>query len=306
MPKLTICRGVSGSGKSTWARNQGATVVSRDSIRDMLYVIHRQDPHEYYKLSKDILSACENRVTVVQDSMIAAMLRTGNDVIVDNTNVQFTFVKAIAKIGYRYGADVEVKVFDVPLDGAIRRDSYRGLGGGRLVGPDVITKQYNSLKANKSMKLDPVSYPKPYTGTPGKPVAIMCDIDGTLADMGDKRGPYDLNVEVDTVRSKVAELVDTLWCTDIYTVIIMSGRKEDCRGATDKWLWNNGIGHDHLFMRKSDDNRSDNLIKADLFDEFVRDNYDVQFVIDDRPQVCDMWRRLGLEVFQVADPYKEF
>ena len=32
------------------------------------------------------------------------------------------------------------------------------------------------------------------------------------------------------------------------------------------------------------------------------DTFDVRYVIDDRPQVCDIWRELGLRVMQVVDP----
>src|SRR3982751_5434830 len=118
MPKLTILRGISGSGKSTWARQQRAVVVSRDAIRDMLFPLHSNDPEAYYQQDKEVLSVCENNVTMVQNSSIAGLLRGGQDVIVDNTNISFQFVKALAKIGHRYGAEVEVKVFDIPLDQA--------------------------------------------------------------------------------------------------------------------------------------------------------------------------------------------
>lgn len=295
MARLTICRGLSGSGKSTWCAVQAGypVIVSRDALRVALF---GSDGPEYYQ-AKDLRER-EELITQVEHDAIRRALRAGRDVISDNTNIEMKFVNALAKIGYACDAEVVVKVFDVTSDVAYARNVARAEAGGRNVPREAIARQANRFKPYAQLPERPVV--KPYTGTPGKPVAIMCDIDGTLADMGDKRGPYDLNVEVDTVRGKVADLVDTLWCTDIYTVIIMSGRKEDCRAATDKWLWDNGIGHDHLFMRKSDDNRADNLIKADLFDEHVRDNFDVQFVFDDRQQVVDMWRKMGLDCFQVA------
>jgi len=61
-----------------------------------------------------------------------------------------------------------------------------------------------------------------------------------------------------------------------------------------------GVNFDELFMRPEGDMRPDNIVKAELFDTYVRDNYDVQFVIDDRDQVVDMWRRMGLACLQVA------
>lgn len=301
MTKLTILRGISGSGKSTWARQQNAVVVSRDSIRDMLFELHKRDDQAYYKQDKEVLSACESSVTVVQDKTIEGLLRAGTDVIVDNTNTSFKFVRALAKIGYRCGAEVEVKVFDVPLAEAVMRDAKRAMAGGRGVGPDVIKRQYESFKHSKSMTLDPVVYPEPYSGTPGKPKAFMFDLDGTTYHMGDKRGPYAHNVDVDDPDEIIQELVNAISIVTGWRSIAMSGRKEVTRELTEYCLQRDGVMYDHLFMRADGDDRPDNLIKGDLFDEFVRDNFDVQFVFDDRDQVVDMWRRIGLKCIQVQE-----
>lgn len=300
MPKLTILRGISGSGKSTWARQQNATIVSRDAIRDMLFELHKADDQAYHKQDKNILSACESSVTVVQNSTIAGLLRDGHDVIVDNTNIEWAFVKALAKIGYRYGAEVEVKVFDIPLDTAVMRDLNRKAMGGRSVGSAVISKQHQRLKSNKSMTLDPVQVAKPYFGTPGKPKAFMFDLDGTTYHMNDKRGPYAENVDVDDPDELIQEIINAISIVTGWIPIAMSGRKEVTRVLTEQCLDRDGVMYDHLFMRADGDNRSDNLVKIDLFDENVRDNFDVQFVFDDRDQVVEAWRRMGLKCLQVA------
>lgn len=54
-------------------------------------------------------------------------------------------------------------------------------------------------------------------------------------------------------------------------------------------------------MRPADDNRDDALVKYELFNKYVRDNYDVLGVFDDRNRVVDMWRRIGLTCYQVAE-----
>ncbi len=56
-------------------------------------------------------------------------------------------------------------------------------------------------------------------------------------------------------------------------------------------------------MRKTGDKRDDTIVKKELFDSFKNDYY-VEYVIDDRPKVVRMWRSLGLFTFQVND--KEF
>lgn len=306
MAKLTILRGLSGSGKSTWAAQQNAAVVSRDSIRVMMY---GSDKADYYAVDKDILGERERTVTIIQDRMIEGLLKSGKDVIVDNTNTEWKFVKALAKIGYRCGAEVEVKVFDVSLNEAIARDIQRGTSGGRFVGDIVIKKQHERLSKNKSMTLDPVAPVKPYNGTPGKPKAFIVDIDGTLAHMNDKRGPFDwAKVGLDDVDQTIADIVLVLSegsfsLGDDWNVIVMSGRDEACRGETEEWLFKHCIPYNHLFMRPKGDMRKDNIVKHELFNEHVRNNFDVMFVLDDRQQVVDMWRRMGLTCLQVAESF---
>lgn len=300
MSKLTIMRGVSGSGKSTWAEAQvGALVVSRDRIRAAMFGSADQD---YYAVPKEELHRKENLVTEIQDEAIASGLRAGMHVIVDNTNVRPKFMKPIAEIGFKAGAEVEVKVIEVPLKEAIRRNAQRALYGGRNVPEKVIKEQFNALEQTKDYVLPTPHTPEPYHGTPGKPVAFLVDIDGTLAHMRDKRGPFDWKkVGLDDVDEVVADIVNDLWAMGDYEVIVMSGRDAVCRDETERWLNDNGIPFHHLFMRPEGDMRKDSIVKAELFDENVRDEFDVKFVLDDRNQVVDMWRSMGIKTLQVAE-----
>lgn len=304
MSRLIILRGVSGSGKSTWAKTQNALVVSRDTVRHGILNIPSD---EYYAQDKDRIAYLENLVTVTEDSWIAGALKNGYDVIVDDTNIEWKYVKRLAKIGYRYGADVEVKVFDVHPNEAIMHDHMRAQRGGRGVGETIIRKQYDRFKATKSKTLEPVPEVKPYNGTPGMPKAFLVDVDGTLAHMRN-RGPFDWKrVGEDEVDEKIVDVVNMIEAGsleslgNLISVIVMSGRDEACRIETENWLFDvAGVHFDELFMRPEGDMRPDNIVKAELFDTYVRDNYDVQFVIDDRDQVVDMWRRMGLACLQVA------
>ena len=42
-------------------------------------------------------------------------------------------------------------------------------------------------------------------------------------------------------------------------------------------------------------------VKHELFNKHVRHDYNVRGAFDDRNQVVEMWRAIGLTVFQVAD-----
>lgn len=301
MPKMIILRGVSGSGKSTWARSQrdafGTMIVSRDDIRVMVY---GSDGPDYYDVRKEILSLREQRVTVVQDAMIESILKSGFDVIVDNTNIEWKYVKALAKIANRVGAEVEVKVFDIPVHLAIANDNLRGSAGGRKVGIDVIRKQHSRFQGTKDKTLEPAFVPTPYHGTPGKPKAFLFDLDGTVYHMNGKRGPYDHNVDVDDPDEVVIDIVNTLALDTDYVAIAMSGRKTATRDTTIDCMKRDGLYFDHLFMRADGDDRADNIIKDELFETHIKDNFDVKFVLDDRNQVVDMWRAKGIKCLQVA------
>ena len=215
----------------------------------------------------------------------------------DNTNTEWKFVKSIAKIGYRYGAEVEVKTFDVPLITAKMRIAGRHKAGGRHVADRIVESQYERLQKTKNMSLPVVPPVQSYNGTPGKPKAFLYDLDGTTYHMADKRGPYDHNVDVDDPDPVIQDIVRSL--SQFYVPVAMSGRVEATRTMTEFSLNRDGVPFDYLFMREDGDFRADNIVKAELFDKYVRSNFDVQFVLDDRQQVVDTWRAMGIKTLQV-------
>lgn len=305
MPTLYITRGISGSGKSTWARSRfGAVVVSRDDLRAALF---GSDGPDYYAASKEVLRDREDYITKIEKVMIETTLKAGKDVVSDNTHTMMKYVNQTAKIGYRVGAKVEVVLFDVPLDVALARVKGRAAAGGRSVPEGAMRRQHDQLQGSKNHTLNPPAPLRPYHGTPGKPKAFLFDLDGTVYHMNNKRGPYDHNVDVDDPDPVVQGIVNTLatapWESNgpELVAIAMSGRKTVTRFTTIAAMNRDNLWADHLFMRADGDDRADNIIKAELFDTHVRDNFDVQFVLDDRNQVVDMWRAMGLKCLQVAE-----
>jgi len=131
------------------------------------------------------------------------------------------------------------------------------------------------------------------------PRAIICDIDGTLAITGD-RSPFDWKkVGLDTLNYPVAKLVEIMNRYG-HKIILCSGRDESCRDETIKWLKYYQIKYDHLFMRPEKDNRKDSIIKEEIYNKHIKDKFYIEFVLDDRDQVVDLWRKkLGLPCFQV-------
>lgn len=142
--------------------------------------------------------------------------------------------------------------------------------------------------------------------TPSKPRAIICDIDGTLAHRqeigGIARSPYDWHrVSEDMVDENIAELIRKLNASGLW-IAIFSGRDSVCHAQTTKWLNDNKIPYDGLYMRPQGDNRKDSVVKRELYEKHIKDKYDVLCVLDDRNQVVKMWREeLGLTCLQVAE-----
>lgn len=131
---------------------------------------------------------------------------------------------------------------------------------------------------------------------------ILCDIDGTLAIRGN-RSPFDwLKVGIDTVNIPIKVILEKF--SNMYSsheVVLVSGRDEVCRAQTELWLMENQIKFKEVLMRPQGDNRKDSIVKKEIYDKYIKDKYFVEFVLDDRNQVVEMWRSLGLTCLQVAE-----
>jgi hypothetical protein len=132
---------------------------------------------------------------------------------------------------------------------------------------------------------------------------IICDIDGTLAIIGN-RNPYDASKasEVDKLNVPVAEILKRF--KNEYVIIFMTGRFNKFKEQTIRFIEKhlNWTTDEYLlYMRNDTDWSKDRLAKMNMYNEHIKDKYEVLFVLDDRNQVVDMWREdLGLTCLQVA------
>lgn len=83
-------------------------------------------------------------------------------------------------------------------------------------------------------------------------------------------------------------------------VICVTGRTEKYRAETEQWLKDNDLPFHDLFMRPDGDHRPDYELKKEIYEKYIKDDYKVLGVFEDRTQVVKMWRSLGLTCFQVA------
>ena len=130
----------------------------------------------------------------------------------------------------------------------------------------------------------------------------LFDLDGTLALM-DGRSPFEWDrVGEDLPNPAVIRIVRMITLAG-EPLGFISGRMEQCRQQTTDWLTSHTVlpSVPHLWMRKDDDFRPDEIIKREIYYNEIAPRWDVQGIFDDRNKVVAMWRSLGLTCFQVAD-----
>ena len=75
------------------------------------------------------------------------------------------------------------------------------------------------------------------------PLAIICDLDGTLAHLNG-RSPYDASTCLDDIlNTPVAHIVQTYAGIGV-AIILVSGREARFRRPTEQWLEKHGIHHE--------------------------------------------------------------
>ena len=282
MPKQIIAmKGLPGSGKSHWAKQwvetrDGWKRVNNDDLRLMFNGVQYSKKHEKF-------------LGVARRTLCNQVLSNGYNLVVDNCNLSPAAVRELEALASQFGATLEWHSFtDVPVETCITRDAQRP----NPVGRKVIMRMYDDFLAPPKVV---------YTPPEGKPLAVICDIDGTLAIKSPNRGVYDFaRVGEDSLNDRVHDAFVRLTPGKTHC-LIMSGREEKYREVTEAWLQGHNVFFDKLFMRPTGDTRRDDIVKRELFDTYVRDNYHVTCVLDDRDRVVRMWRDLGLTCLQVAE-----
>lgn len=288
--KIILTRGLPASGKSTWAKDQVAKSngkikrVNKDDLRDMI------DAGIWSKMN-------EQQILAARDSLVNTFLGMHVDtVIVDDTNFEdkhFAAMKGIADL-FKTFADREISVeykdfLDVSLDECIERDSKRI----KPVGQKVIREMHKRY-------ILPTIKDAPAVNKKGN--TIIVDIDGTLAHRCDRDWFDYSKVDQDELDVVVSGIVEA-YASKGYTVLIVSGREgtQECRAKTIEWLDKHKVPYYDLFMRNEKDFRRDSIVKKEIYERFIKDKFDVEFVLDDRNSVCIMWREIGLKCLQVQE-----
>ena len=298
MSKLLILVGAPGSGKSTFARYFLRTEdnwirVNRDDFRLMQFGDSLMIP--FY----------EERISKMVEASVLTLLKSDTNVIIDATNTSLRTIQDMIHTYTEY-ADISFKVFDLPVDELVKRCDKRYEETGKFISKSVVERNVANLKHTLE-KFDFAPIPRKVqvattsyaTQDKNLPKAVICDLDGTLS-LLNGRDPYNAaTCDNDLLNEPVAAALKMARQRG-YQVILLSGREDKFREPTVRFLDKHQIGYDLLLMRTSNDFRKDNIIKRELFEGEIQGKYFVEFLLDDRNQVVDMWRKdLHLPCFQV-------
>lgn len=136
---------------------------------------------------------------------------------------------------------------------------------------------------------------------------VIFDIDGTLADVSErihhvrkkpKNWPaFFQGMAQDKAIHSMVRLCNILYESGLQ-IILCSGRSEEHREETVKWLARQGVNYHALLLRKDNDRRTDSIVKREMLAD--RDKSKILFVVEDRSRVVEMWRSEGLVCLQCA------
>lgn len=319
-------------------------VISRDRIRAEL--VGEENLAKYFHLGMDIpledhVTSIEHerlRNAALDDIQIYDYKL---DIIIDNLNIRRLYIQQymdiLRSMGYNT-QELNVKDFIVPIEECAKRCAERDEFP---ISETIIRQQHAQLEKERWSLQEwfqetgqwkgeigsPKAYHRPdfpitpYVPNPTLPKALICDLDGTLAhravvNIGTRirmRGWYydEEDVKTDTFDETVLCTVQALADKGIQ-LLFVSGRKEIARIPTEEWL-DRRLGRSYrLFMRDpikdihDGYHNSDDRVKYRIFNENIRDSYDVMAVFDDRKRVIAMWEALGLKVFNVGRLDDEF
>jgi predicted kinase len=295
-PQLLILIGAPGSGKSTFAKyfirtEENWMRFCRDDFRMMNFsdkLLSRQE---------------EDLISEIFDISIGTLLSKKCNVLLDATHCRAEYLNHYIE-KFNALADISFKLFECDTEELIARCEKRYLETRQYISENTIRHFVNDLEDLKKtfdFSLRPLlraSYiAKKQDAT--LPKAIVCDLDGTLALMGN-RDPYDASEsDKDDLNEAVASVIRA-FAEKGYNILLLSGREEIFRAPTLRFLEKSVLPYHHLWMRKTRDYRKDAVIKREIFDREISGKYYIEFVLDDRDQVVEMWRKeLKINCFQV-------
>ena len=144
---------------------------------------------------------------------------------------------------------------------------------------------------------------------------FIFDLDGTICDVSHRRqyvatkprnwDAWNRGLMNDVPHPAVKIVYQALRQQYEYDMIVVSGRSDDYKEQTIKWLTDNEIFYDEIYMRKYKDHRDDAVVKGEIADEILK-THRILGVFDDRQRVVNMWIQRGIWVFDCGQGKGDF
>lgn len=296
--KVILCRGIQGSGKSTWAKAWVAEDpehrirINNDDLRNMLGV--------YWVPSREFL------VTDIKKKSAQYAMYGNYDIVIDNMNLNPKEVKfwedivethnnTIQNSDYYDKYVIEFKDFFIPLEECIRRDAMRP----NPIGEKVIRetwRRYKHFIQTTEVEKYVDNLVKPDSE---KPWCVVVDMDSTLCFNTTKRPWYGEGAAegmIDDVENY--GVCETVWAlAQDYPIIIATGRDTSQEEVTKKWLAEHRIEPTKFYFRKEGDYRKGVQVKREQIEDIMKD-YNILVVFEDCEPIVQMYRDMGLTVLQ--------
>lgn len=295
---LTV--GFSGCGKSTWAsefmednKDNKYIDLERDTIRFNMFCDGARDWSKYTFSKKN-----EALVTEEHNKLLDYATTYGYNLVLSDTFLNEKYRNEMIERLENEGYVVEIKDdWEIPtFEQLVKRNENREGG----IGVSILRQQYLRFLEYKGLR-------DVYIPDTELPDCVVVDVDGSVATSEGIRGHFEWDKVIhDDPILQVVDIVSGLYLKG-YEIVFLSGRDSVCFDQTLAWLYSQFEDMKfELFMRPEGDFRKDYVVKKELFDNHVRNRYNVQMVIDDRNQVIDLWDELGLKVINVGTPYERF
>lgn len=291
MPNIIILVGPAGSGKTTLANN----LIDNDGDHGSATIYVNQD------------SQGKNHLVVFKEA-----IENKKDIIVDrmdfNKDQRRRYLEPAKAAGYTS------KIIVLHENRATCLERMKN----RLNHPTIKTEE----SANSALNTFFSKYERPtedeadevhfrYPELINPPTTVVIDIDNTLSSSNHRqhhlsrengRKPhwhgFFSEMHLDPVNEWCKHICNNLRHNTIIT--LCSGRPDSYREVTKKWLEDNKVMYDHLFMRMRQDSRDDTIVKQNLIDFEVLTRYKFLFAIDDRKRIIDKYRERGITVLDCA------
>jgi len=295
--KIVLLQGPPCSGKTFWA-NPTALDMEFDfppliiRTKDLKWQLNDKGKYDIETL--DCIEPSEY-------AQIRVAIQNNRTVFVDATNCNPRRVKLFNDLAKQLDCELVIKPFYVKYDDAITRNKARRSNKSEYVPREAITAFYKQYYQDQ-FRYEMTDHRKITEYVEGLPDCIICDLDVTLAlHMG--RGPLDWDeIHTDVIDPRLRDILNHYM--DAGTkVIFITGRIEAARTQTEEWLKdpkNKIYPWWDLYMRPGHCFDSGEEFKLKVYNEHIKNKYNVICVFEDSQKCVNMFREQGLLVCQTA------